>query len=83
MKLKRRILRNLKEQWNEENVNSRTFFRRQKFQQALEKAIQWQRAIENEHIRINNYNYLGPHKWIICLLGSDIYPVDNFISTHQ
>ena len=25
------------------------------------------------------YKYVGPHKWIVCLLGSDIYNVNNFV----
>ena len=67
----------------QETVQNRAVFRRQKLQQALEKAIQWQQAIETEQIRINRNTYFGPHKWIICLLGSDSYPVNDFISNHE
>ena len=58
-------------------------YRRQKFQEALVKAIQWQEAIETERICINGKTYFGPHKWIICLLGSDVYRVDDFISKYK
>ena len=64
-------------------MQNRGVYRRQKFQEALEKAIQWQEAIETERIHINGKTYFGPHKWIICLLGSDVYPVDDFISNHE
>ena len=66
-------------QWARESMQNRTYFRRQKLQKALEKAIRWQQDIETQPIRINGNNYFGPHKWIICLLGSDAYTVDDFI----
>ena len=72
----------MKEKWIEETYQNRAIYRRQKFKKALKKAMQWQEAIGTERIRINGKTYFGPHKWIICLLGSDVYPVDDFIKEH-
>lgn len=27
--------------------------------------------------------YYGPHKWIVCLVGSDAYSVKQFTASHQ
>ena len=62
---------------------TKALFRRQKLQKALEKAIDWQQAVETKAELINGNTYFGPHKWIICLLGSDVYPVNDFISNHE
>ena len=28
----------------------------------------------------NGYNYVGPHKWIVCLIGSSAYSVQLFLT---
>ena len=28
---------------------------------------------------INEHTYYGPHKWIICLIGQDIYSINSFL----
>ena len=33
--------------------------------------------------RINGHTFKGPHKWIICLLGDDVYSVNNFSIKHK
>ena len=62
-----------------------------RFQKALEKAYDWQNRLvldynevhpktkdKQEWARDKKYTYVGPHKWIVCLLGSDIYNTNNF-----
>ena len=31
---------------------------------------------------MNGHNYYGPHKWIVCLIGSDAYTVKDFMDRH-
>ena len=46
---------------------------------ALEKAMHWQmNNVENEKVEYNGHTYHGPHKWIVCLIGSDAYSVNTF-----
>ena len=37
----------------------------------------------NEYSEINEHGYYGPHKYIVCLLGSDDHQLTRFIATHQ
>ena len=46
-----------------------------KLQFALETALEWQEGIENTVVTKNGYNYVGPHKWIVCLIGSSSYSI--------
>ena len=46
---------------------------------ALEKAYGWQQKIMDSAKKINGHTYFDPHKWIICLLGSDMFMVTNFM----
>lgn len=32
---------------------------------------------------INGRTYVGPHKWIVCLLGDDVYAVNQFNLKHK
>ena len=57
--------------------------RRNRLEQALEKALQWQTALEGEPVEVNDHVYQGPHKWIVCLVGSDSYAVKQFTASHQ
>ena len=51
---------------------------------ALEKALEWQiKLVEDTPVTINNKTYVGPHKWIVCLIGSDIYMVNDLLTRHQ
>ena len=45
--------------------------------------MSWQDRIDDEPVVINNHTYFGPHKWIVCLLGSDRYDVSNFTSDNK
>ena len=54
-------------------------FSESKLQEALDKAMTWQQEIEDSTIRINNYTYFSPHKWIVCLIGSDTHNIGKFI----
>lgn len=49
------------------------------FESALETALNWQSClVEDSSEQINGITYTGPHKWIVCLLGSDDQGVSNF-----
>ena len=51
---------------------------------ALEKALEWQiKLVEDTPVTVNNKTYVGPHKWIVCLIGSDIYMVNDLLTRHQ
>ena len=45
---------------------------------ALEKAYEWQNSskVDNYSVEKHGRTYYGPHKWIICLLGDDIYSIN-------
>ena len=51
-----------------------------KLQHALQMALDWQDGIENTTELINGYQYVGPHKWIVCLIGSTEYTVQLFLA---
>ena len=38
--------------------------------------------VQNKKITVNSNVYYDPHKWIVCLIGSDSYPVKNFLNSH-
>lgn len=52
---------------------------------ALVQALEWQntKIEDTKLIKENNHVYYGPHKWIVCLLGSDDYTVRDFIEFHE
>ena len=43
-------------------------------------ALEWQEGIENTGEFINGYHYVGPHKWIVCLIGKTEYSVQLFLA---
>ena len=49
--------------------------KQKRLEKALEKAFQWQDKIEDKKIKVNDKAYVGPHKWIVCLIGGDCYTV--------
>ena len=49
----------------------------------MEKALQWQTALEGEPVEVHGHAYRGPHKWIVCLVGSDSYAVKQFTASHR
>ena len=49
----------------------------------MEKALAWQMNLEDTKETVNNHVYKGPHKWIVCLIGSDSYTVNDFILKHK
>lgn len=47
-----------------------------RLERALELAYEWQNTIvPNYDVEINERVYVGPHKWIVCLLGDDAYSI--------
>ena len=64
---------------------------------ALEKAYSWQNRLVNDYavkssklaefyhqgVKDRLQKYIGPHKYIVCLLGSDSYNVNNFEINHM
>ena len=50
-----------------------------RLERALDKALDWQNRLEDKVEYHNNHAYYGPHKWIVCLIGSDSYSVQDFI----
>ena len=39
--------------------------------------------IEDTREKVNDKVYVGPHKWIVCLIGSDSYTVKDFMLKNQ
>ena len=59
---------------NREGSNSAKMIR---LERALEKAYDWQNnLVQNFQTTVNNKIYIGPHKWIVCILGDDVYSVN-------
>ena len=56
--------------------------KQKRLEKALEKALSWQSLVEDSRKVVNNNVYIGPHKWIVCLIGSDAYTVQDFILNH-
>jgi len=50
-----------------------------RLERALEKAYEWQNSRAPDFVEeVNGRNYYGPLKWIICLLGDDVYEINKF-----
>lgn len=56
--------------------------KQKRLEKALERALTWQSLVEDKKQIVNNNVYIGPHKWIVCLIGSDAYTVQDFILNH-
>ena len=55
-----------------------------RLESALEKAYDWQNNMVNNYQVVNNDQiYIGPHKWIVCLLGGDVYSINQFRLNHK
>ena len=39
--------------------------------------------IEDKNTSINERVYIGPHKWIVCLIGGDCYTVEDFSMKYE
>ena len=52
--------------------------KQKRLEKALEKALGWQNMIEDKKTKFNDRQYVGPHKWIVCLIGGDCYTVEDF-----
>ena len=52
--------------------------KQKRLEKALEKALAWQNMIEDKITKINDRVFIGPHKWIVCLIGGDCYTVEDF-----
>ena len=57
--------------------------KQKRLEKALEKAFQWQDKIEDKKIKVNDKSYVGPHKWIVCLIGGDCYTVQDFYMRYE
>jgi len=54
---------------------------KRKLESALFQALEWQRSLVAEStIEVNCRSYVGPHKWIICLLGHGNYYIKQFLN---
>ena len=43
-------------------------------------AYEWQNTIaQNTEVVVNGNKYVGPHKYVVCLLGDDTYAVNQFM----
>ena len=80
-KMKRRLMSDIRKReidytssmGSQEKQSSKTI----RLELALEKALEWQNTLVQDYTtRINERDYIGPHKWVLCLLGSDIYAVN-------
>ena len=80
-KMKRRLMSDIRKReidytssmGSQEKQSSKTI----RLELALEKALEWQNTLVQDYTtRINGRDYIGPHKWVLCLLGSDIYAVN-------
>ena len=56
--------------------------KQKRLEKALERALTWQSTVEDKTQVVNGNVYVGPHKWIVCLIGSDAYTVQDFILNH-
>ena len=55
-----------------------------RLERALEKAYEWQNTLVGDYTKmINGRQYVGPHKWIVCLLGDNCYAVNKFRLNHK
>ena len=63
----------------------RTRFNRiYRLEKALTKALNWQMTrVQDKKVVINDHTYFDPHKWIVCLIGSDLFSVSRFIEEHS
>ena len=51
---------------------------------ALQKALYWQsNRVEDTKVEVNGHVYYRPHKRIVCIIGSDIFPVGNFLNEYK
>ena len=78
--VKKLILESLDEDDPDLTQKEIQYYGKDNLETALNKALAWQQAIENKTKLINNHTYFGPHKWIVCLIGSDEHKVGNFLS---
>lgn len=65
------------------NIEGRDGAKMGRLHKALDLALEWQNSVEDTRETVDNHVYYGPHKWIICLLGSDDYNVQNFIGINS
>ena len=42
--------------------------------------MEWQSSIQDTQIIKNNHNYIGPHKHIVCLVGSCEFSINQFVN---
>ena len=51
----------------------------------MKKAYEWQNSHRIEDFAVTKHGkvYYGPHKWIVCLLGDEVYSVNLFKNNHK
>mmetsp|Transcript_4884 Transcript_4884/g.5959 ORF Transcript_4884/g.5959 Transcript_4884/m.5959 type:complete len:198 (+) Transcript_4884:1357-1950(+) len=78
--IKRRLLRDISEREADYVIsagNRQNEKRTIRLESALEKAYEWQNTLVQDFEKtVNNKVYVGPLKWIVCLLGDDVYSVN-------
>lgn len=69
---------------NHENLHERVRAKQKRLETVLKEAMRWQEEIQDKEVRKQSHGhaYLKPHKWIVCLIGSDAYSVKDFITAH-
>ena len=45
--------------------------------------MKWQETIPDTEITVRGQTYIKPHKWIVCLIGQDVYSLTNFIENNS
>ena len=64
--------------WNFKSVD------RNRLQVALQTALDWQTEIADDFSEhINDHTYIGPHKWIVCLVGPHGYTAGTFMTSNE
>ena len=50
-----------------------------RLERALKKAYEWQNTLVPDfESEVHGRTYVGPLKWVVCLLGNDVYTVNQF-----
>ena len=45
----------------------------------------WQNNVQNSILKVRGIDaeFIKPHKWIVCMIGSDVYTVADCVSTYR
>ena len=82
MKMKSRLLKEVSERQVDyvfSGTGGESSSKTIRLERALEKAYEWQNTlVANTETEVHGKVYVGPHKWIVCLLGDDVYSINQF-----